>query len=109
MSDEIWLPLIVAAIIAITSVVSFFGIRFLDRRMPIKYSLPKIIVAGIFPSILIVAILAVWHYFEYQAYLRGPREGFMGPLLLLIYGFPYFIINLLCNLFVAGYFRWQSK
>ena len=85
MGDEIGLPLIVAAIIAITSIVTFFAMRFLDRHMPNTYSLPKIIAAGIFPSLLIVAVLAVWHYFEYQAYLRGPQEGWMGPLLFLIY------------------------
>lgn len=109
MDDEIWVPLIVAAIIVMTSIVTLVAMRFLDRRIPNTRTLPKIIAAGIFPSLLIVAILAVWHYFEYQAYLRGPQEGWMGPLLFLIYGFPYFVMNILCNLMVVGYFSRHDK
>ena len=109
MDKEIWVLLIVAAMIPTTSFVAFFAMRLLDSRFQNTYPGLKIFVAGISPSLLIVVVLAVWHYFEYKAYLRGPQEGWMGPLLFLIYGFPYFMLNVLCNFMVAGFFSRQRK
>jgi hypothetical protein len=109
MSDETWLWIELAAIVVASCFTAFFAMRGLNKALPNVSSIAKVIAAGILPSLSIVLILIVWDYVDYQEYLKGPQEGRMGPLLFLIYGFPYFILNLLCNLYAAGYAHRQKK
>ena len=62
----------------------------------------KIIFAGLLPTLLIVAALAVWQVVARYQYDHGPtHDGFMGPMAGLIYGFPLVVGNLVTNMIFA--------
>ena len=61
----------------------------------------SILFAGIAPSVLIVIVLALLHLWFSAGHSNGADEGFMSPLLVLLYGYPIFLINLGINLLVA--------
>ena len=77
---------------------------FVVRRLQ-KAGLPKAlrIVAGtLVPISLIVLALYVWHAFSLASYeASGSEEGFMSPLAILIYGFPFVILIVIAS-FVAS-------
>lgn len=63
----------------------------------------RIMIAGFLPTVLIVLALGIWHYVELAEYrASGSQDGFMGPLLFLIYGFPFFIITVVAGFIAAG-------
>jgi heme/copper-type cytochrome/quinol oxidase subunit 3 len=101
MSDEFGLILSAIAIIAVCSAVSFFAQRQLEQLFSRFSAGFKFFFAALLPTLLMILILLVWEYYDYQEYLKGPQEGRMGPLLFLIYGFPFFVVNLACNFLAA--------
>jgi hypothetical protein len=109
MSDENLMWVTLTVIIIVSTTVAFFTENFLDRALPLKYALFKIIFAGILPTLLIILFLMAWDYFDYLQYLNGPQEGHMGAVVFLLYGFPYVLLNFLCNLCAAVYSRRQHK
>jgi hypothetical protein len=58
-------------------------------------------IAGILPTLAALIALTLWHFQAEAAYARGPQTGFMSPLVILIYAFPYFALNLVANLYAA--------
>jgi hypothetical protein len=78
----------------------------LKRRSILKSRTLRVLVAGFAPSMLIVLVLSAWQVqarTEFDQTLHEPGDGFMGPLLFLIYGYPVFLAHLLMNLAVAGW------
>jgi hypothetical protein len=61
----------------------------------------KAFLAGILPTMLIIAGLTVWHFQVLEDVRAGRQEGFMSPLVILIYGFPIFFVNLAANFLAA--------
>ena len=62
----------------------------------------KIMVAGVGPFLLTVSAIIIWHMIAVAAYnASGSHESFMGPGLLLIYGFPYFIAMIIAGILSA--------
>jgi hypothetical protein len=101
MADESGLILGAIAIIAVCAAISFFTLRQLEKSLFHLSSGFKFFFAALLPTLLMILILFVWDYYDYQEYLKGPQEGRMGPLLFLIYGFPFFVVNLACNFLAA--------
>jgi hypothetical protein len=101
MAEEFGLILVAITIIVICSAVSFFAIRQLELLSSSVGAGFKFFFAALLPTLLIILILFVWDHYDYQEYLKGPQVGRMGPLLFLIYGFPFFVINLVCNFLAA--------
>lgn len=62
----------------------------------------QIFVAGVAPLILLVTILWVWEKVERTAHAaQGLEAEYMGPLLFLVYGFPYLIIMVVADFLAA--------
>jgi uncharacterized protein YybS (DUF2232 family) len=91
--------------VSICSALSWFVADFLARRTRQRNSILKSAFAGIVPTLLIVLGLAVWDHFAWQEYLKGPRDGYMSPLVGLIYGGFHLFGNLVCNLASAFWRR----
>lgn len=62
----------------------------------------QIFVAGLAPLVLLVTILWVWDRIERAEHAaQGLGPEYMGPLLLLIYGFPFLIIMVVVDFLAA--------
>jgi hypothetical protein len=86
-------------IVFCTTMLSWFTARWLLGRLP---GVAIAAISGFGPLIIIIAGLALWHFVEFSAYqASGSQDGFMGPLLILLYGFPYFVIMVFLNLAAA--------
>ena len=74
------------------------------RRLQ-KLGLPRILrvaMGTLMPISLIVLTLYVWHVIDYARYEAcGIEEGYMSPLVILLYGFPYIILIVIAS-FVAA-------
>jgi hypothetical protein len=46
-------------------------------------------------------VLTAWHVQVLPDVRAGKQEGFMSPLVILIYGFPIFLMNLVLNYVVS--------
>ena len=67
----------------------------------------KLVFAGLVPTLLIVVALTVWQVIARYQYDHGPNhDGFMGPMVALIYGFPLVLGNLVTNVVFA---LWRGK
>lgn len=102
MGENFIMPIILS-LLAVTAGLSWFIMRLLGDR----WARPgRIFVAGISPFILILLAIGIWHYVELREYQASEsQEGFMGPLLILLYGFPYFIVMLVIDFAVAASFK----
>lgn len=99
MSEYLILPIAVLLIAASVGL-SWFCMRWLGDRL--NFAL-RIMIAGFLPTVLIVLAIGIWHYVELAEYrTSGSLDGFMGPLLILIYGFPFFIITVVGGFIAAG-------
>lgn len=56
---------------------------------------------GSAPTILLVVGLIVLDRHERAVYAAGPQDGYMSPLVGLLYGFPFILLNLVLNFVVA--------
>jgi hypothetical protein len=62
----------------------------------------RVLAAGIAPMMLLIATLWVWDKVaRAQLSTMEQQEGYMGPLLLLLYGFPFLVIMLVANVLAA--------
>lgn len=99
MSEGLVFPAIILLIFA-TALLSWFIARWLNGRLA---RFKSIIIAGFAPVILIILALGIWHFMQLSAYrASGSQEGFMGPLLFLLYGFPYFVMMIAVDLVAAA-------
>ena len=74
----------------------------LTRERTTAYRGLKIIFAGLLPTLFIVFGLAVWEVIARYQYDHGPtHDGFMGPMVGLIYGFTFILGNLITNMIFA--------
>ncbi len=102
MSDNLFFPASIF-LIGATALLSWFIARWLNGRLA---RFKSFIIAGSVPVILVTLALGIWHFVELSAYrASGSREGFMGPLLILLYGFPYFVIMIAVDLVAAALAR----
>jgi hypothetical protein len=77
----------------------------LRRRYGVEGRLRRILIAGFEPTLLIVVALSIWQVVARMEFDRTHHEdGFMGPLVILIYGFPLILGNLCANLAVPAWF-----
>lgn len=98
MSESLVIPAIILLISA-TALLSWFIARWLNGRLA---RFKSIIIAGLAPVILIILVIGIWHFVELSAYrASGSREGWMSPLLIFLYGFPYFVIMIAVDLVAA--------
>jgi hypothetical protein len=69
------------------------------------FNLPSgvdVLFAGLLPFFLTAIVIMIWHWIERARYVAsGSQEGFMGPGLLLLYGFPIFIIMVVVDILAA--------
>ena len=93
--------LVVLAPIFGCSLLSFLFITLIKRYFHGRRRLSKILTAGLLPTTILIFALIIWHYIELAAHQKGPQLGYMSPLLLLIYGFPIVVVNLVVNILVA--------
>ena len=99
MNENFVIPAI-ALLIAATSLLSWFAARWLNGRF---FRPASILIAGFAPVVLIVSAIGIWNQVELSAYrASGSQEGYMGPLLILLYGFPYFVIMVVVDLVAAA-------
>jgi hypothetical protein len=109
MGEEVGVILVALALIGVCSSVSFFAKRQLEKLFPRVREELKFFSSALLPTLITVMTLLIWDHYDYQQYLKGPQEGRMGPLLFLIYGFPWFIINLVCNFSAVIHATRQSE
>ena len=88
---------------ALLSAISWFSAIGLVRRLHSRGRSLWIVTAGLLPTALIIIGLAIWDHFAWQEYLKGPRDGYMSPLVFLLYGFPFLLGNLVMNLAAAAW------
>jgi hypothetical protein len=88
-------------LVALSSAVSFGIGRWLANRSQTKGGTGKLMLAALTPTIMIIAGIIVWQLIDEAMLPPERRVEYMGPLLLLIYGFPWFIVNLVVNVLAA--------
>lgn len=93
--------LAVLAILAVSGCVVWLVVTILSQAWPASRRWPKVLLAGLTPTLIIIALLSAWHVWARIEYENAPQEGFMSPLLILLYGFPYALLNLAVNFGVA--------
>jgi hypothetical protein len=76
--------------------------RIIDSYLVNWSSRSKLLFAGILPSLIIVLLLVGWHIQATAEYAKGPQNGFMSPLLVLIYGFALVLAYLIFSFIVAN-------
>lgn len=100
------IELLAVGMVAISALIALLARRGLDRwRAPLPGD-ARLILSGLLPTILIVIALVVWHYLARSVYEHGLHRGFVSPLVMLIYGFPVFALNLFLNFYAA---HWAGK
>ena len=92
--------------IAVFSAASWLAAKGLIGALPFRGRSLWIVVAGLLPTALIIIGLVIWDQIAWREYLKGPREGYMSPLVGLIYGFPWLAANLVGNMSAAV---WSGK
>ena len=95
---------VIALVVAASTLITWFVVAWLNKVLPARMRFQKIAIAGLMPTLLIVAFFSVWHVYERMEYEQGPKEGFMSPLVFLIVGFDFVLGNLVINLAVASLF-----
>jgi len=100
------MALYVSLAVAFFSALAWFSAIGLVRIFPARGRSLWIAASALLPTMMIVIGLVVWDRFEWHEYLKGPRDGYMSPLVGLIYGFPLVLINLICNTAAAV---WSGK
>lgn len=86
-----------------------FGVAYgagviLRRRFPETGSASKIVVAGSLGVIAPVVYLWLWQTIEvWMREAAGDESGYMGPMVLLVYGFPLFLISSILSFVLAGF------
>lgn len=88
-------------IIVVCACVAWLVVDSLNKVWPAHWRWLKVLAAGLLPTLIIVAVLVAWHVYARIEYERGPREGFMSPLLILLYGYPYVLLNIVVSFAVA--------
>ena len=67
----------------------------------------KIAFAGLLPTLLLIVGVWVWEVIARYQYDHGPaHDGFMGPMVGLIYGLPFLLGNLSANMIIAA---WRGR
>lgn len=61
----------------------------------------RTILAGVLPTAAVIAALTVWHFVAKREFVPNPKHGFLSPLFILNFVYPYVLMNLLLNLVVA--------
>jgi chromate transport protein ChrA len=61
----------------------------------------KAILCGALPTLIIIAVLTVWHMQVMGEVRAKGQHEFMSPLVILIYGFPIFFVNFVINCLVT--------
>lgn len=89
--------------IPIALLTAFFTGRLLERRATTMSGGLKVFVGGLAGVVAPVAYLWIWQTIEVaMREARGDTSEYMGPLVLLVYGYPVFIIVwILCFVFAA--------
>jgi hypothetical protein len=89
------------AVLVGCSVVVWIAVKVLNRIGEGWPIWAKVGLAGTLPTLLIIAALTLWHVQVVSDVRAGRQEGFMSPLVILIYGFPIFFVNLALNYLAA--------
>jgi hypothetical protein len=89
-------------VVGVCLILPFACTRIIDSYFVNWSSRSKGLFAGILPSLIIAFLLAGWHIQATAEYAKEPQNGFMSPLLVLIYGFPLFLAYLIFSLIVAN-------
>jgi hypothetical protein len=99
MSESLILPLAAAFILG-SALISWFVGRRLKQNWPRPL---KVLIAGLLPTVTTIVFIGIWHYVELENYREsGSQDGFMGPLVILVYGFPIFLLMLIADLIAAA-------
>jgi hypothetical protein len=94
MSDKT-IILLALAIIALSAASSWFSMRVVERRYSHRRRSVNIFIAGVIPLLVAVILLVAWDIVLQVRYPVEGSNGNMSPLILLIYGYPYFALMLL--------------
>jgi hypothetical protein len=89
-------------VVGVCIILPFACKKIVDRYFENWSRRSKGLFAGILPSLIIVFLLVGWHIQATAEYAKGPQDGFMSPLLVLIYGFPLFLAYLIFSFIVAN-------
>jgi hypothetical protein len=73
-------------------------------------NLLKVPIVGVLPAFIIILCLLAWHIQLRMEYDRAPDsvEGFIGPLWILLFGLPMFVVYLIFSFIIAYWARnWE--
>lgn len=105
MDEETLVGLVVISVSGLACLITIGLMCLLEKCFPNWWPWVKVALSGLFPTVFIIAALFVWHEIAVAEHSRNPSEGFMSPLLVLLYGFPYVLINLAANIAAANWAR----
>lgn len=98
-----WILLLVAPIL-LSFAAAFFGGRFLKRNATRVPPVLRFVLANLFPVMVVLAYFWISQQIDFALHrANGGRDEYMGPMVVLIYGYPIFALTLIISFFVASY------
>lgn len=100
MNDGMILAFVASILIVGSAALSWFSMNWIGNRWPRAI---KITVSGFVPILLVTLVMAIWHNIEAAEYrVSGSQEPFMGPLVIMVYTFPFFFFMIVVDLVAAA-------
>ncbi|MEX0341777.1 MAG: hypothetical protein AB3N06_04255 [Erythrobacter sp.] len=96
--------LLLAAPILLSLAAAFFGGRVLKRNVTRVPATLRFVLANLFPVILVLAYLWIFQQIDFAIHrANGGSDEYMGPMAILVYGYPIFALTFIISFFLASY------
>ena len=102
LDDFSFLAFVVPAVLALGS--SYGFALLLRSRLKMIARPVRLFIAAIAPLAVVFGYFRVWDAIEFARHqAQHPGDGYMGPLAILVYGFPIFVVLAIVSVSLAAY------
>ena len=96
--------LLLVAPILLSLTAAFFGGKVLKRNATRVPTALRFVLANLLPVILVLAYFWIFQQIDFAIHrANGGSDEYMGPMTMLVYGFPIFAITFIISFFLASY------
>lgn len=96
--------LLLAAPILLGLAAAFLGGRVLKRNAKQVPVALRFVLANIFPVMVVVAYFWIFQQIDFAIHrANGGSDEYMGPMTILVYGYPIFALTFIISFFLASY------